>query len=115
MTLSAANEAVRQPPTRSRLLVKGAGRYKGLPAGDVWQTAKFVAMKQQQLFESEPLPWVLADRDDLLCAHVVFNRPVDTVFDYVIPDHLRAQVQAGQRVKVPFGRADQLTVGYCIG
>jgi primosomal protein N' (replication factor Y) len=72
-------------------------------------------MKQQQLFGPEPLPWEQADRDDLLCAQVVFNRPLDTPFDYLIPDPLRATVQAGQRVKVPLGRGDHLTVGYCVG
>lgn len=72
-------------------------------------------MKQSQLFAPEPLPWVEADRDDLLCAQIAFNRPLDVTYDYLVPDHLRDQLQAGQRVKVPFGRGDHLTVGYCVG
>ncbi|MSR58301.1 MAG: primosomal protein N' [Planctomycetaceae bacterium] len=72
-------------------------------------------MKQQQLFEPEPLPWEQADRDDLLCAQVVFNRPLETPFDYLIPDSMRGALQVGQRVKVPFGRGDHLIVGYCVG
>lgn len=72
-------------------------------------------MKQQQLFEPDPLPWELADRDDLLCAQVVFNRPLETPFDYQIPDSLRDTIQVGQRVRVPFGRGDHLTTGYCVG
>ena len=72
-------------------------------------------MKQQQLFEAESLPWELADQEDLACAQLVFNRPVDKVFDYFVPDALRGQLQAGQRVKAPFGRGDRLAVGYCVG
>jgi primosomal protein N' (replication factor Y) len=72
-------------------------------------------VKQQQLFEREPLPWELADQDDLACAQLVFNRPVDKAFDYLVPDHLRGQLQPGQRVKAPFGRGDRLAVGYCVG
>src|SRR5262249_47402725 len=52
---------------------------------------------------------------DLACAQLVFNRPVDRAFDYVIPDRLRAQIQPGHRVRAPFGRGDRLAVGYCVG
>lgn len=72
-------------------------------------------VKQNQLFNPDPLPWELADQDDLVCAQLVFNRPVDTAFDYLVPDHLRGQLQPGQRVKAPFGRGDHLSVGYCVG
>jgi primosomal protein N' (replication factor Y) len=72
-------------------------------------------VKQQQLFGPEPAPWELADQEDLACAQLVFNRPVDTTFDYVIPDELRGHLQAGQRVKAPFGRGDRLATGYCVG
>src|SRR5258708_8500663 len=61
------------------------------------------------------MPWELADQEDLVCAQLVFNRPVDTAFDYLVPDHLRGQLQPGQRVKAPFGRGDRLGVGYCVG
>ena len=72
-------------------------------------------MKQQQLFGPEPLPWELADQEDLVCAQLVFNRPVDKTFDYLVPDPLRGQLQIGQRVKAPFGRGDRLATGYCVG
>jgi len=72
-------------------------------------------MKQQNLFGAEPLPWEEADRDDLLCAQVVFNRPLDVPFDYLIPDELRGRIEPGQRIKAPFGRGDHLIVGYCVG
>lgn len=72
-------------------------------------------MKQQQLFGPEPSPWELADQEDLVCAQLVFNRPIDKAFDYLVPDPIRGQLQAGQRVKAPFGRGDRLTIGYCVG
>src|SRR5260370_24530538 len=60
------------------------------------------------------MPWELADQEDLVCAQLVFNRPVDTAFDYLVPDELRGKLQPGQRVKAPFGRGDRLTIGYCV-
>ena len=48
-------------------------------------------------------------------AGVVFNRPsVDQVFSYRIPAGLRARVVPGQRVKVPLGRGNTPSVGYCV-
>lgn len=75
-------------------------------------------MTQQQLFETtldEPRPWEDAAAEDVLLAEIVFNRPVDSTFHYVVPDDLRGIVERGQRVKVPFGRGNQLVVGYCVG
>jgi primosomal protein N' (replication factor Y) len=72
-------------------------------------------VKQQQLFGPEPLPWEQADLNDLAAAQLVFNRPVDTAFDYLVPDHLRGRLQPGHRVLAPFGRGDRLTTGYCVG
>lgn len=72
-------------------------------------------VKQQQLFNSEPLPWVEAARDDMVCAQIVFNRPLESTFDYLVPDALRDAIRPGQRVKAPFGKGDTVTVGYCVG
>ncbi len=47
-------------------------------------------------------------------AGVVFNRPVDQVFSYRIPPRLRAAVVPGQRVRVPLGRGNTPSVGYCV-
>lgn len=44
---------------------------------------------------------------------VALDTGVDNVFDYLLPDKL-GQVQPGQRLEVPFGRADKLTTGFCI-
>lgn len=64
---------------------------------------------------AQPLPWEIAAANDRLIARLVFNRPVDTEFEYLVPDALRSLIAAGQRVKAPFGKGDRLTVGYCVG
>ncbi|WP_417847702.1 replication restart helicase PriA [Thalassoglobus sp.] len=72
---------------------------------------------QKGLFqlEPEPAPWELAAGADLLAAQVVFNRPLDTVYHYLVPEPLREMIEPGQRVKVPFGRGNTPTLGYCVG
>ncbi len=47
-------------------------------------------------------------------AGVVFNRPVDLVFSYRIPPRLQSVVIPGQRVRVPLGRGNTPSVGYCV-
>jgi primosomal protein N' (replication factor Y) (superfamily II helicase) len=74
---------------------------------------------QKQLFDAaslpaEPLPWEIAAAADRMIVRLVFNRPVDSEFDYLVPDELRALVTPGQRVKAPFGKGDRLTIGYCV-
>jgi primosomal protein N' (replication factor Y) len=49
-----------------------------------------------------------------LFAGVVFNRPIDQVLTYRVPDRLRSIIQPGQRVRAPLGRKDGLAVGYCV-
>ncbi|MFO1021545.1 MAG: hypothetical protein U0903_12735 [Planctomycetales bacterium] len=73
--------------------------------------------RQGNLFaeEKELSAWEAADQADRLLAEVVFNIPVNTLFHYLIPDHLRDQVKPGARLKLPFGRGNQLQVGYCVG
>jgi primosomal protein N' (replication factor Y) len=44
---------------------------------------------------------------------VATDTGVDNVFDYLLPDRL-GEVRPGQRLEVPFGRADKLTTGFCI-
>ncbi len=65
-------------------------------------------------FPPDPLPWEVAAENDRLVARLVFNRPIDTPFDYLVPDGLRTLIAPGQRVKAPFGKGDRLTVGYCV-
>jgi primosomal protein N' len=45
---------------------------------------------------------------------VVFDRPLDQTFTYVVPEELVNAVAVGKRVEVPFGKADKLTTGYCV-
>jgi primosomal protein N' (replication factor Y) len=45
---------------------------------------------------------------------VVFDRPLDQTFTYVVPEELVDAVAVGKRVEVPFGKADKLTTGYCV-
>ena len=83
--------------------------------------------RQQSLFDLPPEPppegedadpsvaWQAAARADRLAAQVVFNRPLATAFHYLVPDELRDQLEPGQRVRVPFGRGNRSTVGFCVG
>ena len=47
-------------------------------------------------------------------AGVVFNRPMDQVYTYRIPEKFLQAVTPGQRVRVPLGRGNQPAVGYCV-
>jgi primosomal protein N' (replication factor Y) len=72
------------------------------------------------LFSEEELPpnlqaWEIAAASDRLLAGVVFNRPLTTVYHYLVPDALRDVLGVGQRIEAPFGRGNKPTVGYCVG
>ncbi len=72
------------------------------------------------LFDAEefarPTPkWEVAERTDFSLAQIVFNRPIEEPYDYVIPEAFQGTLQPGMRVKVPLGRGDKLTPGYCVG
>ncbi|WP_152050386.1 replication restart helicase PriA [Tautonia marina] len=47
-------------------------------------------------------------------AGVVFNRPMEEVYTYAIPRHLRQSLRVGQRVRVPLGRSNQAVTAYCV-
>jgi primosomal protein N' (replication factor Y) len=64
--------------------------------------------------EAEPEGPRPVEVEDGLFAGVVFNRPLEQVFTYRVPDHLRAAVQLGQRLRVPLGRSNEPAVGYCV-
>ncbi|QDT50212.1 Primosomal protein N' [Symmachiella dynata] len=70
---------------------------------------------QQQLFDDDPLPWELAAEEDVECAEVVFNRPMEQAFSYLVPEAWRGKLRAGQRVRCPFGRGNRPLTGYCVG
>lgn len=72
--------------------------------------------RQQNLFQdAADLKWERADRQDHVLAEVVFNRPMETVYLYLVPDALRGLLQPGQRVKAPLGRGEKPTIGFCVG
>ena len=76
--------------------------------------------RQNQLFSEDELPdnleaWEVAASTDQLIADVVFNRPLTTIYQYLVPEGLRDLIGPGQRVQVPFGRGDKVTDGYCVG
>jgi primosomal protein N' (replication factor Y) len=47
-------------------------------------------------------------------AGVVFNRPLDEIFTYRIPEGLRGVLKPGARVRVPLGKANASVVGYVV-
>ncbi len=71
--------------------------------------------QQQSLFELEPPRWELDAAREQLVATVVFpgGRGGKT-YDYAVPTDLRERLEAGRRVRVPFGRGDRSAVGYCV-
>ena len=68
---------------------------------------------QKRLF-AEEVPWEAAGQADQWSAEIVFDLPVDQTFHYLVPDPLREQLQAGQRVRVPFGQGNRRIVGFCV-
>ena len=62
-----------------------------------------------------PLAWEVAAEADRLLAEVVFNRPLTTVYHYLVPNELRELIGPGRRVQVPFGRGNQSINGFCVG
>ncbi len=50
-----------------------------------------------------------------LFAEIVFDRPLDHAYTYLIPEDLRSKIAIGKRVLAPFGKGDRGTVGFCVG
>jgi primosomal protein N' (replication factor Y) len=51
-----------------------------------------------------------------ICSHIIrvaFESAADTEFDYLVQDKLWP-IEVGQRVEAPFGRKNQLEVGFCV-
>ncbi|HTN74390.1 MAG TPA: DEAD/DEAH box helicase, partial [Pirellulaceae bacterium] len=70
--------------------------------------------QQRSLFDAEPAPWELDEQAEQLVAVVVFSSAPWGPFDYSVPDHLRAAITLGKRVRVPLGRGDRMNNGYCV-
>src|SRR3954470_14817021 len=70
---------------------------------------------QQPLFELEPPAWELDSAREQLVATVVFpGGPGGKTYDYSVPPDLRGTLEAGRRVRVPFGRGNRSVLGYCV-
>ena len=67
---------------------------------------------QQELFTPDEVPITVPPGTRF--ADVVFDRPVDQAFTYAVGPLLADRLGPGQRVRVPFGRGDKATVGYCV-
>jgi len=70
---------------------------------------------QQNLFDNEPTPWEIDDQSEQLVATVVFPSGPPGEFDYLVPDPLRRGAETGRRVRVPLGRGNRMSTGYCVG
>src|SRR3989304_1122227 len=64
-----------------------------------------IVPEQQTLQSKQPPP--------KLKSKVVVNIPLNKIFHYSIPTHLRDNLTAGMRVKIPFG--NKITTGFCVG
>jgi primosomal protein N' (replication factor Y) len=65
----------------------------------------------------EQSPWFgLPDRarPGGLFASVVVNRPIHQALSYQVPTRLSRVIRPGQRIRVPLGRGNRLTTGYCV-
>ena len=66
---------------------------------------------QRDLFgEIDPPPPTQAG----MFADIVFDRPLDQPYTYLVPDNLHQAIGAGKRVQAPFGKGDRPIVGYCV-
>jgi primosomal protein N' (replication factor Y) len=78
-------------------------------------------MRQQTLFDSEPLPWEEDAASTGLVASVVFPGGPAGQFDYRVPDSLantsdeRRRVEPGRRLRVPLGKSNRSVIAYCVG
>lgn len=69
------------------------------------------ALMQRDMFSSEDEPLTQSAG---LFAEVVFDRPLDHAFTYAVGEPLRDMIGVGKRVRVPFGKGDRATIGYCV-
>ena len=76
--------------------------------------------QQQNLFDTEPMPWEVDAQQQRLVATVVLGEGAKGEYDYLVPENFASQdradhlVEPGRRVQVPFGRANRRVVAYCV-
>lgn len=74
-----------------------------------------LSARQHRLFEAEPDPWQVDEAANIEAARVVFAEAPYGPYDYAIPERLKGRIAPGMRLKVPLGRGNRTTVGYCTG
>lgn len=70
--------------------------------------------RQAAWFGLEPGQGAVAGGHEGPFAGVVFNRPLEQVLTYRVPQRLAPLLRPGQRVKVPLGKGNKPAVGYCV-
>ncbi|MCG8448891.1 MAG: primosomal protein N' [Pirellulales bacterium] len=76
---------------------------------------------QKNLFDTAPPEWEVDLQEQRLVACVVLTGGARGAYDYLVPEKFRdpdrcdRQLEPGRRVRVPFGRANRLVEGYCVG
>jgi primosomal protein N' (replication factor Y) len=76
--------------------------------------------RQSSLFEDDPPDWEADVHEQRLVARIVLGEGATGEYDYLVPplfcdpDQHERYLQAGRRVRVPFGRANRKVVGYCV-
>src|SRR5262249_54436533 len=68
---------------------------------------------QRELFLPEEVPTIPVPPGTLF-ADVVFYRPLAQAFTDALRPPMADRLAVGKRVRVPFGRGDKATVGYCV-
>ena len=72
-------------------------------------------LQGQTFFDPTNPTWTLYDPSrEILVARVAFVDGPDGVFDYKVPDALRARVRPGVRVLAPLGVRNRSVVAYCL-
>jgi primosomal protein N' (replication factor Y) len=69
---------------------------------------------QRTLFEEPTEPWEVDDQAEQLVATVILAEGPEQEFDYLVPDALHDRIDAGKRVRVPFGKGNRAAVAYCV-
>ena len=69
---------------------------------------------QPSLFDMDEAAWEADDQLEQLVATVIFPNGPAEQFAYAVPDELRAVLQVGARVVVPFGKGNRQVQGYCV-
>jgi primosomal protein N' (replication factor Y) len=70
--------------------------------------------EQRNLFDEPADPWEADDQAEELVASVILAEGPEQEFDYLVPDELTGQIEAGKRVQVPFGRSNRAVLAYCV-